>query len=72
MMGAWCRWGMQLHVLQEAPAHLSSAVGYVPDMAWMVASTDAAVIVAFRGANPLTQARSQPAAEHSEGSERGR
>ena len=58
--GAWCRWGMQLHALQEAPAHLSAAVGYVPDMAWLVASTDAAVIVAFRGADPLTQARSQP------------
>lgn len=54
-MPAGYRWGLQLQALHEAPAHLSAAAGYVPDVAWLMATTDAAVIVAFRGADPFTQ-----------------
>eukprot|EP00208_Stichococcus_sp_RCC1054_P007925 CAMPEP_0206150406 /NCGR_PEP_ID=MMETSP1473-20131121/38282_1 /ASSEMBLY_ACC=CAM_ASM_001109 /TAXON_ID=1461547 /ORGANISM="Stichococcus sp, Strain RCC1054" /LENGTH=612 /DNA_ID=CAMNT_0053547905 /DNA_START=321 /DNA_END=2159 /DNA_ORIENTATION=- len=52
-------WGLQLQALHEAPAHLSAAAGYVPDVAWLMATTDAAVIVAFRGADPFTQVSRQ-------------
>lgn len=49
------RWGLQLHRVHIASSTPCEAQSYAPDIAWSVASSDSAVIVAFRGANPFTQ-----------------
>lgn len=49
------QWGCNLHGGHSTPASFSKARYYVPDIAWSIATTDNAVIVSFRGANPFTQ-----------------
>lgn len=50
-----CRWGLQFRAWHCVPTHAAGACGYVPDVIWMALTTPAAVIVAFRGADPFTQ-----------------
>ena len=50
-----CRWGLQFRAWRCVPTHAAGACGYVPDVIWMALTTPAAVIVAFRGADPFTQ-----------------
>ena len=49
------RWGLELLAFHCSPAHESPVSGYVPDLCWLVAASPAAVVVAFRGADPFTQ-----------------
>ena len=61
-LDSWCgkpescyRWGLQFRAWRCVPTHAAGACGYVPDVIWMALTTPAAVIVAFRGADPFTQ-----------------
>jgi hypothetical protein len=49
------RWGLQFRAWRCVPTHAAGACGYVPDVIWMALTMPAAVIVAFRGADPFTQ-----------------